>query len=145
MNEILFQIYFSINLFIAGYIFNTDIKEARFGAIDTFQEKLFIGIILFFCTLFNIVLGVFITILPILWEILLGILKQIIFIFQLDFWWSWFFTKKWESAEIDTLRRINQIAKRKKRNTIHGRIYLYGLGLINKKNNYTYTDESQSN
>lgn len=141
MNEILLQIYFSMNLFIAGYNFNSDMKEARFSSKEIFNEKLYTGFILLSFTLFNMLFGALYSTIMIIWFFLTEVFKTINFTFQLDFWWSWFFTKKWESADKDTLARINQIAKRKKRSTLHGRIYLYGLDLINKKNNYTYTDE----
>lgn len=65
--------------------------------------------------------------------------------FQLSFFATWFFTKKWENVESITLSILNRnCVKIRNKNTIKDRIYRDCVELLNKKHNYTYkTGESE--
>ena len=136
--EIIIQIYFAINLFIAGFHFNSKLEEIRWYSLDK-SDKIWYFFKFIFMILFLITFATVIYVVTFFLFFIIEVCKTINYVFQIDFWWSWFFTKKWENASLDTLEILNKKAKTKKSNTIHGKIYLYGLSLINKKNNF-YTD-----
>lgn len=92
---------------------------------------------LFSCALVGLPLVVIIGISAILLAAFRVVYKPIERYFQLRFFAMWIFTKKWHNVDENVLYKINWLSK-KQPNNIRGKLYRYGVRLVNKKNNYTY-------
>lgn len=59
--------------------------------------------------------------------------------FQVPFFWGFYVLGKFKDVELHILQKQNNIANNRfNTNSIHDRIYRYGVKLINKRNNYTH-------
>lgn len=109
-------IYFLINGFFAGYIFNDDSPWYNVVTASLF--------------------GCFILLyLPIDY-----IAKETIDFFQLKFWWSYLFTHGWRDLDKEKLHDLNVSTKKyNTSNSVKDKIFRYCIELINNRNNYTYS------
>jgi hypothetical protein len=135
MIDEIIAIYFLSNAFIAGYNFATQYRSS-----DTLLEKVSSYLWLIGTILFGVIIGVAIFIYA-----LLGLLiEKLDGIFQFRFFFHYFVMNKWYNVDYYILERINYTSINvKNKNTIKHRIYRYSVGLINKRNNYTYKQKEQ--
>ena len=129
ITEQLIKIYFSINIFISGYFFGDSNKQ-----VDNNKKR-------FYLILFCIALMFFGLPLIILSFIHIGLIElynMLNSIFQISFFFSFYFTKKWNNLENRQLNNINKISNLKDANSLKNKIYKYCTTLINKRNNYVY-------
>jgi hypothetical protein len=131
--ETILKIYFSINLFIAGYNYAENVnwatkKSEKIKAYLLVIASVFLGIaIIVFAFLFGLLRKT--------WDYLNGY-------FQIAFWVDFYLFKKYNNCKKDILDRLNLIATTKKTsNSLRDRIYRKGVKLINKRNNFTYVYE----
>lgn len=118
-----------VNCFIAGAHYSSKVGWAN-DRSEKITEILFVFLSLFFGVIYY---ALFYLLAIAIWMKLDGI-------FQLSFWFTWLFTTKWERLEKNNLRRINRIAVNKRNGKgFKDRHYRYCLKLINKVNNYTYS------
>jgi len=121
----LIAIYFIINAFVAGFFIGNrlDFVDDRAELITLFQFTIFY---LFFGTL------------SMIWIILLLITepfrKYMDETFQIQFWFLYVFTKRFDNVSQEYLKKVNERAK------VKNRIFKYCTKLLNKRNNYTYTE-----
>ncbi len=134
MIELILKIYFGINLFFAGYYLAEQFKWQ-----NTPLEK---TKCISWCIL-TMFFGVPYITLSVIWVFVIFVFTKIDGIFQIVFWFHFYFTKNYNNLEKSALRNINLISSKKSSKTIKGRIYKYCTGLINKKNNYVYVEPSE--
>lgn len=120
------------NFFFAGYYFSKNYKWA-----DTVTER-------FYCILWclgTMIFGCAYIIISFLLSILFCFFKDIDRLFQVSFWFAYFFTRKYYNLEKRKLEKINRIAINI-RNTknIKDKIYRYCTTLVNKRNNYIHVE-----
>lgn len=130
MLDTILRTYFLSNFFIAGYYF-----AKQYYSNDELADKIksYLWAVVTCC------FGLIIAISVLLYACVAHLLEKLDGVFQLRFLLHYFVLNKWHNTETETLQRINHICTTAKtKNTIKDRIYRYSVGLINKRNNYTY-------
>ena len=111
------EIYFGINLFLAGIQFdNIDVDVSRFKRIGEFILLLLFGV------LFIIVI-----------DLMVRPVKYLISYLQLKFFWKFIIQRQFRNLTNEELERVN-VASNRRGNSIRDRIYKYCTKLVNKKN-----------
>lgn len=122
------EIYFGINLFLAGYCYAKDVRWATDRAEMLVAWLSFVGLFLFGAVFFPL-LFILVT--------LKWVFDKIDGVFQLRFFWMFYFTKEYYNMEENQLALVNRISVNKRNgNSIKDRIYRYGTKLMNKRNNF---------
>jgi hypothetical protein len=122
-------IYFAINLFLAGYYL-----ADNYGWAKNNREK--VAYILTCIT--TIFLGVFI----VAFYFLQGLFKSINDYFQIRFWFNFYLMGSYGGLKEGVLQSLNRVTKNtRNKNTLRNKIYRKCVELINKRNNYTPTEE----
>ena len=124
--EIIVLSYFLTNMFLAGHYFACTYKWCE-------NRNHIIGCVVI--TIMTIVVG-----LP--WFAILSasaIAKMFNETFQINFFFSYVFTKRWHNMDVNRLSMLNKIAGKKDVSKLSGRIFIKCVQLMNNRNNYTYT------
>jgi hypothetical protein len=126
-NEQLIIIYFSINIFIAGYNLARDLDFRT-----NFSQKFFYTTKCIFTILFAIPSYIVL----IIADLIATFLGWINGYFQVSFYFSFYLTNKWDKLKKHELERINNISKNvKNTNSLRDRLYRRGTKLINERYN----------
>lgn len=125
--DTLIKVYFSLNIFFAGYYFGDSHRDVDDRKALIFLILFCVGIIFF---------GLPLIILDFTQMGLRTVYNKLNSIFQISFFFTYYFTKKWDSLAKDKLKTINNISNLKDDKTLKNRIYKYCTTLINKRNNY---------
>jgi len=116
-------IYISINLVVAGYYLRDD------------QFKLKGKIILFFIL---VVFGISFLI----YDFISQMFKWLATFFQINFFYTYYFTKKYYNMEHESLERWNSVSNSYFNGTgLRHRIYRYCAKKVSKRNNYTWNNK----
>lgn len=118
--RLILEIYFGINLFLAGIQFGDIDLENTVG-----RRILIIAIVLLFGTLFFAI------------DVILTPIRRIGTFFQISFFWQYLIRGNFKDLTTEQLERVNEISDMKE-NNIEGRIYKYCTELVNKRNNYKH-------
>lgn len=135
MNEIqLIFGYFIINSFLAGYYLSD---------VYRYQDKIFSKLVCIAICFFHLSLAIPYNILWFIWMLLSELWKLIDNTFQVQFFFNYHFTKKYDNLEIHQLSTINRVTKNRfNSKSLSNRIYRYGTTLINKRNSFVYDEKS---
>lgn len=120
--------YFLVNFFLVGGYFFSEIN-------DVSNRRQAVSLIL--ATLLLLVIAIPMNVLPQIYDVLI---KRVDKIFQVTFFFKFIFTNKFDNMEEYMLKRFNRIANAKDKKKLSGKIYAYGVKLINKRNNYVYVE-----
>lgn len=133
--DILIKVYFSINIFFSGFYFGQSYTECN-------SRKSVVVLILFCVALIYFALPIII--LDYAYAGLKSIWDALNAFFQIGFFFTYHFTKKWDNLEKNKLNTINRISTMKDDKSLKNRIYKYCTTLINKRNNFIYNPNNDS-
>lgn len=119
MDRILLEIYFGLNLFIAGI---------DYGSRDSSDSRL----VIILATVINLLFSIIIYIL----QYIVVFIKWIVNLFQLNFFFKFLFTKKFNNLSQEKLKEMNNWGEHWKKKTLTNRLRRLSVKLVNKRNNY---------
>ncbi len=117
MQQLIILFYLLINSFFAGWLFGG-------------HSKWYNIILALLFGVFAIIYAVIAAVLSLAWN---AINKY----FQLEFWWQYHFTYKWNNLKAHDIKKLNdQCKKNHHSNTVRDKIYRYCIKCVNEINNY---------
>ena len=120
--------YFLVNFFLVGGYFFSRVNE-----VSHKRQAVSLNI----ATLLLLVIA---TPMAILSQIYYVVIKRVDEIFQITFFLKFLFTNRYDNMEEYILKRFNRLASAKNKDKLSDRIYIYGVRLMNKRNNYVYVE-----
>lgn len=127
-------IYCCINCFLAGH------SLAKYEIWTNSKREWIVNI---FWLILIFLFGIIIVLIEFLWMGVKKAWNALDGYFQISFWFTWRFSKKWYSLSKEQLAQINRIStNRHNSKSLKDRIYRRCTEMINKRNNYTYVVDS---
>lgn len=132
----LLEIYFGINLIIAGHVLG------EIGWASTDRERVY--------TLLSFWLHVLIGVLVLIYVLLIepvftSVKNFFVETLQIQFFLKYIFNRKsLMKVADDQLLYVNRVAHLRTKNTLKNRIWKYSVGLLNKYRNYTYVHKEET-